>query len=171
MTSSALQSCSSSHMATAKASALFYDKVYCCDDVIGFGHVLRSDNWGFLGPTSDFKWVIVRPLRNRAHFYVIWCQPFFALSESWRLIIWIGCQKIWCPKTNVINSSTCGWPLALQNRHYKSFHLHLRPRDLEILFQILSPVPRTYNLGPNKKVWYMHPLVFNCLSVTCQEAS
>lgn len=77
-----------------------------------FAHVLRFKVWvwDFLGPIFDVKWRITPTATLQASFLPhLTLDSFSTLSEIWRLIIWMGCQKIWFPKTDVMNSSTCGW--------------------------------------------------------------
>ena len=119
------------HMATAAAAAPFHSRVYCCDDVIGFGHVLRFKVWKLRFSRSNLWFQMTNRYATGPVFTSFDVRILFYFVWNLTFNIWIGCHKIWCPKTDVINSSTCGWPLALKIQHYKLFYLYLRPRDLE----------------------------------------
>ena len=114
------------HMATAAATApfmaTFYDKFCRRDDATGFGHVLRFKVWKLRLSRSNL-W---HKMTNSSGCYAVglaFCHSmldsFSSLSEIWRLIIWIGCQKIWRPKTDVNKFIYLWLTFSLGIRRYK----------------------------------------------------
>ena len=114
------------HMATAASTTPFKAKVTAPMMSQVFGNVLKLKVWKLRLSKSNL-WrqmtnssgryatcLVFMPFDVRFLFYFVWNLTFNNLNRM---------SKIWRPKTNFINSSTCGWPLAPQNWCYKLIYL------------------------------------------------